>query len=175
MISEFQLLTLDEMQAFTKVIAPAITAPCVVYLQGDLGVGKTTLVRFVLNALGYTQHVKSPTYTIVEPYDIDLLPSSTASATSSVEASSLKEPVNRLKVFHFDLYRLTDPEELAYLGVQDYFEKESICFIEWPDNGEGWLPNADITIELNHAHDCRVTLDEKKQPQIAAVLKDFKK
>jgi tRNA threonylcarbamoyladenosine biosynthesis protein TsaE len=152
MIVNFQLPTLDKMQAFAKAIAPALVAPCVVYLQGDLGVGKTTLVRYVLNALGHAQHVKSPTYTIVEPYLI-----------------------NMLKVFHFDLYRLTDPEELEYLGVQDYFEPDSICFIEWPDKGKGWLPSADITIELNHAHDCRLTVDEEKQPQLAAVLKDFKR
>jgi tRNA threonylcarbamoyladenosine biosynthesis protein TsaE len=151
MIVNFQLSTLDKMQVFAQAIAPALAAPCVVYLQGDLGVGKTTLVRFVLNALGYTQHVKSPTYTIVEPYDIKVL-----------------------KIFHFDLYRLTDPEELEYLGVQDYFAPDSICFIEWPDKGKGWLPSADITIELNHAHDCRLTVDEEQQPRLTAVLKDFK-
>lgn len=151
MIVDFQLPTLDKLQAFAQAIAPALVAPCVVYLQGDLGVGKTTLVRFLLNALGHRQHVKSPTYTIVEPYNI-----------------------KALKIFHFDLYRLTDPEELAYLGVQDYFEKENICFIEWPDKGEGWLPSPDITIELNQAHDCRLTVDEQKQPQLATVLKDFK-
>lgn len=152
MIADFQLLTLKEMQVFAKAIAPALVAPCTLYLQGDLGVGKTTLVRYVLNALGYTQHVKSPTYTFVEPYLI-----------------------GALKLFHFDLYRLTDPEELEYLGVQDYFDKESICFIEWPEKGEGWLPEADITITLNHAHDCHLILDEKKQLKIAAVLKDFKR
>lgn len=97
-----------------------------VFLQGDLGSGKTTLVRGYLRAAGYAGTVKSPTYNIVEEYTL---------------AGN--------KIYHFDLYRLNDPEELEYLGISDYFKQDSVCFIEWPDKGEGFLPKPDAVITLS--------------------------
>ncbi len=93
----------------------------VIYLQGELGAGKTTFVRGFLRGLGYSRHVRSPTFNLFEIYQV-------------------KEQI----ICHFDLYRLKHPEELAYIGAADYFNGKNICLIEWPELGKGFLPGEDL-------------------------------
>ena len=115
----------EQTEKFGADLFNKLSGKVLIFLEGDLGVGKTTLVRGFLRASGYGGVVKSPTYNLVEEYCID-----------------------QLKVFHFDLYRVTDPEELEWIGIRDYLDQDAICFVEWPDKGEGFLPAPDKVIKL---------------------------
>lgn len=110
--------------ALARVIQPNLT----IFLHGDLGAGKTTLVRGLLRGLGYVGKVKSPTYTLVEPYEM------------------LASHATPLNVYHFDLYRFNDEEEWEAAGFRDFFNAESVCLIEWPEKAAQLLPVADIEI-----------------------------
>ncbi len=113
--------TEQAMMTFAKQLANFCHPPCVIFLSGGLGVGKTTFSRGFIQGKGYTGKVKSPTYTLVEPYCFA-----------------------DYKIFHFDFYRIHDPEELESMGIRDYFYENSLSLIEWPEQAGEILPIPDI-------------------------------
>ena len=127
-----------EMRAFGARLIEACDQGGLITLEGELGTGKTTLVRGALEAEGVSSGVRSPTYTLVEYY-----------------------PLPRFAVAHFDLYRLADPEELEYLGFRDYLNPQTLCLFEWPQRAAGYLQAADLEIKLDY-------LDEGRQLDLNA-------
>ena len=122
---EFFLAGEKETIALGAELSRCLKGRGIIYLRGDLGAGKTTLCRGILRAMSYEGAVKSPTFTLVEPYNFP-----------------------EGQVYHFDLYRLNDPDELEYIGIDDYFSDQSLCLIEWPEKALGTLPLGDIDLEL---------------------------
>ncbi|WP_376696570.1 tRNA (adenosine(37)-N6)-threonylcarbamoyltransferase complex ATPase subunit type 1 TsaE [Wenzhouxiangella sp. EGI_FJ10305] len=123
---EFVALGESDTLALGGELAGLFAGGGIVYLSGDLGVGKTTLVRGLLRALGFEGRVKSPSYGLIESYVID-----------------------GREIHHLDLYRLGHGEEIAYLGLEDLLTEGSLLLVEWPERGEGWLPAADWRIEID--------------------------
>lgn len=128
-------------------IFAAYNGPLSVHLCGTLGAGKTTLTRGILRAFGHTGAVKSPTYTLVEAYEF-----------------------GARRVYHFDLYRLGDPEELEYMGIRDYFIEQNLCLLEWPERGEGVLPVPDLVINIAVQGEGRRVELQASHPQLQALL-----
>lgn len=145
----------DEMLALGARLAQACgNNGAIIFLHGELGAGKTTLVRGFLRGLGHAGKVKSPTYALVEPYEID-----------------------QRHIYHFDLYRLASPEELEYLGIRDFLEKNAIFLVEWPERGAHYLPPPDIEISIDYAgsgrlvrFEPRTAAGENAAAQLAACL-----
>ncbi len=119
-------------------------------MQGELGAGKTTLIRGFLNGLGYQGIVKSPTYTLVESYQL-----------------------NDLEIFHFDLYRLNDPEELAAIGIRDYFSGDGIYLVEWPEKGAAFIGTPDVLLQIQYQDDQRKVLLEAKTSLGKEIIRAF--
>jgi len=130
---ERKLNSEQDQEDYGRYLAGHCNEGLVVYLQGPLGAGKTTLTRGFLRGLGYSGKVKSPTYTLVEEYTLA-----------------------ERNCFHFDLYRLADPEELEFMGIRDFTLEQDILLVEWPDKGEGFLPEADLLIDISYAESGRI-------------------
>ena len=128
MMVALNLHNLSETELLAKHMAQSITSDFVVILNGNLGAGKTTLVRSILRELGITGTIKSPTFTLVEPYHIQ-----------------------KLQIYHFDLYRFIDQHEWYGAGFDEYFTQDSVCFIEWAEKATGLIPQIDwqVSIVLN--------------------------
>jgi tRNA threonylcarbamoyladenosine biosynthesis protein TsaE len=139
------------MLAFAHRLAPCLGWGVCVYLSGPLGAGKSCLARGVAQGLGYHDRVKSPSYTFIEPYTL---------------------PAGRL--IHMDLYRIHDQDALVSLGIEDYFVADTLCLIEWPENGQGLLPAADVLITIAYQDPGRRVQLSAQTPRGEAIIKKFK-
>jgi tRNA threonylcarbamoyladenosine biosynthesis protein TsaE len=115
----------QELLKFAQQFAVDVPLPLVVWLEGDLGAGKTTFARGLIQALGYQGRVKSPTYGLLEQYQLE-----------------------GTQILHMDLYRIGEPEELEFIGLADLLDNQTILLIEWPDKGGKWIPEADFVFKF---------------------------
>jgi tRNA threonylcarbamoyladenosine biosynthesis protein TsaE len=138
--------------SFGRELAPLLLPGMVVWLDGDLGAGKTTLTRGLLRALGHSGPVKSPTYTLVEVY-----------------------VVSSIYWYHFDFYRFSHPEEFDDAGLGEYFRDDAVCVVEWPEKAAGYLPPADLTLAFHFSgtgRDLAVVANSDRGRQCLSLLMD---
>jgi len=126
----FETASLEQTTEVGSTIASMLSFPCCVYLNGDLGAGKTSLVKSVINSLGYAGDVTSPTYNLIQEYQVE-----------------------QGMIYHMDLYRLNDPSELEFLGLEDLWSDRSLFLIEWPEKGKGFLQQANVEITIDKMFD----------------------
>jgi tRNA threonylcarbamoyladenosine biosynthesis protein TsaE len=132
---------------FAADVARVCAGGAVIYLRGNLGTGKTTFARGFLRALGVASHVKSPTFTVVEPYEV-------AGGNAA----------------HFDLYRINDPEELSAIGIREYFAPGAWVLVEWPERGQGVLPPPDLELEFKYKDERRRVVARARTERGAELL-----
>ena len=144
-----EMATIALGKKIANLVKTALKQGIIVFLNGDLGAGKTTLTRGFVQGMGHIGNVKSPTYTLVEPYDLQ-----------------------DWQVYHFDLYRLGDPEELEYMGIRDYFSADAICVVEWPEKGGEFIPVPDLDITLSYVgNERKIVINSASERGIAIVEK----
>lgn len=139
-----------EMQAFAGKLAHCIKGGAVIYMHGDLGAGKTTFTRGLLQGFDYHGKVKSPTYALVEPYEL-----------------------THQTIYHFDLYRVTEPEELIHIGLLEYFTASAVCVIEWPEKGFPVLPAQDLNCYIEFREDGRELILKANSVRGEAILQQL--
>lgn len=152
-IIELPLSKLSDTKKLAKKISQILPDKFVIALSGDLGAGKTTLVREILINLGITNHIKSPTFTLVEPYEI------------YIDVKS-----KYLKIYHFDLYRFNDFNDWFDLGFDEYFTENCVCFIEWYEKASDLIPHIDWHINLSYVKKNLRTTEIRSQTQIGSQL-----
>jgi tRNA threonylcarbamoyladenosine biosynthesis protein TsaE len=145
---ERQVASVAEMEALGAKLATQVGNVRLVSIHGPLGAGKTTLVRGMLRGLGHADAVKSPTFTLVEPYIF-----------------------GNLHFYHFDLYRLNDPGELEFLGMRDYLDGKGVCVVEWAERAQGVLPSPDVDIMIEPTETGRMVRIMTFTPQGDVLLK----
>jgi tRNA threonylcarbamoyladenosine biosynthesis protein TsaE len=144
----FQLPDEPATQRLGAALASLLQPGLVIFLEGDLGAGKTTLARALIRELGHTGPVKSPTYSLVEVY-----------------------VVSSLYLYHFDFYRFESPEEFLDAGFDEYFNKTAVCLVEWPERAQGCVPSPDLRLRLHHAGLGRVLEAVADSPEGATCIK----
>ena len=137
-------------EALASRFARRLEPPMVLYLRGDLGAGKTTFARAYVQALGFTGYVKSPSYGLLETYE-----------------------VAAQRVLHLDLYRIEDPEELEFLALRDLFTEQTVLLVEWPERGESYLPPPDLVLFFGEMDEARYIRCEARSPGGSAAARSI--
>jgi len=139
----------ERMEQFGGCLSPLLGRQMLLTVAGELGAGKTSLVRGLLRGAGFAGPVKSPTFSLVEPYEFD-----------------------SVNLYHFDLYRLKDPEELEYIGMRDYLSAPALCIVEWPEKAGDFLPVSDIHIMINRTGNGREVIIRAQTERGKAAIRE---